>query len=346
MDNPSIGALAGLRRAFLGLRTPADLSELLGVSPPKLLAIAAQPRYNVFEIPKKDGSMRLIEDPDDRLQAAQDTLNDYLQAVYWHQRSEAAYGFLVVPAGDPSPRHIETNARRHLGKGWLLNCDLEDFFHQVTRERVKNLFEQPPFGFDGELVPLLADLTTFRGRCPMGAPTSPALSNLVFAPVDHDLLSLAHRRGWTYTRYADDMSFSGHQPINWDDYSDVQRVSGRHDFRFNPAKAKLFGPDDPKTITGLLLGPSDVEIPPDFIPEIADDIRQLAGAVRVQFRVAPKGSRTIDRFRRSIEGKIRFAGRIMGEEHPGVVELWKDYRAAMTPPTLREQRSWLDFDYW
>jgi len=56
--------------------------------------------------------MRLSEDPDDRLQPLQDGLNDYLQAVYWHQRSEAAHGFVAVPAGNPSPRHIETNAAR------------------------------------------------------------------------------------------------------------------------------------------------------------------------------------------------------------------------------------------
>ena len=345
-DNPSIAQLAGLRKAFLALRTAGELAELLAVSPAHLAAVALRPWYHIFEVPKKNGEMRLIEDPDDRLQPIQDGLNDYLQAVYWRQRSDAAYGFLIVPAGDPAPRHIETNAARHLGRPWLLNCDLDDFFHQITGARVDALFRGEPFGFDAELAELLARLTTFRGRCPMGAPTSPVLSNLVFAPVDDDLLHLARRRGWTYTRYADDMSFSSLQPLSWDDYTDVQRCAGKHGYAFNPEKANLFGPDDAKTITGLVLGPKGLEIPHDFIPGVADDIRQLAGAVQVQYRVNPRGSRTVQRFRRSVEGKLRFAERIMGHRHPGVRELWKDYRAAIAPPPAYEARSWLDFDYW
>jgi RNA-directed DNA polymerase len=344
-NNTSIAQITGLSKAFLSLKSTNDLAEILAVAPTYLASVALQPRYHIFDIPKKNGELRRIEDPDDRLQPIQGGLNDYLQAVYWLRRSPAAYGFLIVPDGDPQPRHIETNAARHLGHPWLLNADLEDFFHQITELRVKDLFTRPPFDFDTDLADLLARLTTFHGRCPMGAPTSPVLSNLVFTPVDEALLHLAARRGWTYSRYADDMSFSSNQPITWDDYTDVQRCVSKFDFEFNPQKAKLFGPDDPKTITGLLLGPHGVEIPHDFIPQINEDIRQLSGASAVQFRVNPKGSRTIDRFRRSVEGKIRFAGRIMGEQHPGVTELWKDYRAALQPPTIYEARSWLDFDY-
>ncbi|MCB0576008.1 MAG: RNA-directed DNA polymerase [Saprospiraceae bacterium] len=345
MDN-SIAALAGLRKAFFAMRTAGDLAELLAVSPAHLVAVAFRPWYHIFELPKKDGTMRLIEDPDDRLQPLQDGLNDYLQAVYWHQRSPAAYGFLVIPTGDPEPRHIETNARKHIGKPWLLNCDLEDFFHQITAGRVHKLFADAPFGFDEEVCDLLVRLTTFRGRCPMGAPTSPVLSNLVFSATDADLTDLARRRGWTYTRYADDLSFSSYDPLDWDDYTHIQRAVIRHDYEFNPEKAALFGPDDPKIVTGLLLGTQDVEVPPDFFPQLTDDIHQLAGAMRVQFRVNPRGSRTTARFRRSVEGKLRFAERIMGRKHPGVAKLWKDYRNAVKPPAKHIQRSWFDFEYW
>lgn len=345
MQNLSIAALAGLRRAFLSIETPAHLAELLGTTPVHLGAVAARPHYHVFKIPKKSGAMRLIEDPDDRLQPLQDALNDYLQAVYWHQRTEAAHGFLVVPEGDPSPRHIESNARRHLGKPWLLNCDLLDFFHQVTAKRVEGLFRARPFGFSTELAHLLARLTTCKGRCPMGAPTSPVLSNLVFAPADEALLELARRRGWTYTRYADDMSFSSHSAITWDDYAPVQKTAAQHGFQFNPEKAALFGPDDAKTVTGLLLGPREVEVPAEFFPALSDDIRQLHGAMRVQARVSPQGSRMNERFRRSVEGKLRFAERIMGHKHPAVQEAWKDFRTAVAPPPVHEARSWLDFGY-
>ena len=148
---PTIALLAGLRRAFLDIRSTEDLCELLATDSLHLTTMALQPRYKVFRVPKKNGTFRLIEDPDDALQTVQDTLNDYLQAVYWQQRSPAAYGFLINPQGDDQPRHIETNAARHLGKSWLLNCDLLDFFHQVTRERVERLFRGAPFDFEEEM---------------------------------------------------------------------------------------------------------------------------------------------------------------------------------------------------
>lgn len=343
--NTSIARLAGLSKAFLSVRTTGDLSELLAFSPAHIAAAAARPRYYVFDVPKKGGALRRIEDPDDNLQPVQTALNEYLQAVYWRRRSDAAYGFLAVPAGDPSPRHIETNAAQHLGKAWLLNADLKDFFHQVTKERVRAVFAGEPFGFGAEVCDLLTRLCTYRGRCPMGAPTSPVLSNLAFRDADEDLLVLSRRRGWTYTRYADDMSFSCHEPLSWDAYTDIQRCVKRHGFVFNPEKATLYGPDDAKIVTGLLLGPRGVEIPPDFIPQIADDIRQLSGAVRVQYRVDTRGSRTLERFKRSVEGKLRFVDRIMGPKHPAAVELWKDYRAALAPPKAYGSRGWLDFDY-
>ncbi len=341
----SIAALTALRKAFCSIRTVTDLAELLAISPQKLVAIAARPRYFTFKVPKKTGKFRLIEDPDDRLQNVQDALNDYLQAVCWHLRTDAAYGFLPVPAADPSPRHIETNAEQHLGKKWLLNADLKDFFHKVTKKMITQVFCNPPFGFQSELTKLLTRLTTYRGRLPMGAPTSPALSNLAFIPVDEALLNMAIKRGWTYTRYADDMSFSSNQPITWKDYKPVRKITEKHGFPFNPEKVKLFGPEDAKIVTGLLLGINKIELPVTFIPQLAKDIRHLKGALAVQARISFRQNRNNQRFQRSIEGKLRFAGRIMGEHHPAVEKLRREYLKAIEPPSEYEVRSWLDFPY-
>jgi hypothetical protein len=142
------------------------------------------------------------------------------------------------------------------------------------------------------------------------------------------------------------MSFSSLDPLNWDDYTAIQKVAAKHKFVFNPSKATLYQPMDTKIVTGLVLGLDDIEVPATFIPHIADDIKQLAGAVKVQFRINPRGSRTIWRFQRSVEGKIRFVGRIMGEKHPGVRKLWQDYRKAVKLPDDNEARSWLDFDHY
>lgn len=344
---PSIPILSGLRRAFLGLRSLDDLYELLQTEELKLSTLALNPRYNVFQVPKKSGKMRLIEDPYDDLQAVQATLNDYLQAVYWFQRSPAAYGFVINPPDGDTPRHIESNATRHLNRPWLLNCDLLDFFHQVSTERVKNVFAGPPFHYDPDVSELLAGLCTFKRRCPMGAPTSPVLSNFAFSAADADLLELAARRGWHYSRYADDMSFSSLEPMSWDDYTDIKRVvTDKHGFEFNEEKAGLFGPEDVKTITGLLLTPDGVEVPPDFVPKLIDDIRQLESALKVQFRAGyGRPSRTNERFQRSVEGKLAFYRRIMGAAHPSMRPIEKALAQALAPPEALEVYSWLDFDY-
>jgi RNA-directed DNA polymerase len=343
---PLMPILAGLRRAFLAVNTLNDLCELLAIDVLRLQALALQPRYNVFTIPKKNGKLRLIEDPHDDLQGVQSTLNDYLQAIYWHQRSPAAYGFLVVPSGDPSPRHIETNAALHLHHPWMLNCDLSDFFHQITQERVIAVLSESPFRIDRDSVNAIARICTFKGRCPMGAPTSPVLSNLVFASVDHDLLALATKRGWTYSRYADDLTFSSHDALNWDDYTAIQRiVTKQHGFEFNPEKVQLFPPEAVKTVTGLTLGLNGLEIPVDFISGLSTDIKQLEAALTVQFRAGAMVSKPNERFQRSVWGKLQFMARIMGTHHPAVIKLEQAYQGAIAPPTDLEMRSWFDFGY-
>jgi len=346
-DKATKAILTGLRKAFLDARSVSDLCELLDADHLKLTSYALNPSYNVFEIRKKSGKMRLIEDPAEPLQQIQDTINDYLQAVYWHQRSPAAYGFVINVQDDPTPRHIETNAALHLNRPWLLNCDLLDFFHQVTYARVKSCFSVAPFKFQEDAASLLAGLCTYKGRCPMGAPTSPVLSNLVFAAVDADLIEFSHKRGWKYSRYADDMSFSSQESMNWDDYTAIKRiVTEKHDYAYNEEKAMLFGPEDTKVITGLLLTPDGLEVPSDFLPNLMEDIRQLEASMKVQYRAGfGKQSRANERFQRSVEGKLQFYRRIMGAQHKSVAAVSHALTKALAPPTELEARSWLDFDY-
>lgn len=173
---------------FCAIESVHDLIGILDEEDHLFMLTLAQPQYHVFAVPKKDGSKRIIENPETVLKRIQSRLNDFLQAVYYLHRSEAAFGFMICPADDPQPRHIVSNARLHLDKAWLLNIDVEDFFHYVKESRVRNLFQKPPFGFREDLAEALARLCCFKGRLPMGAPTSPALSNLAVTDMDGDLL--------------------------------------------------------------------------------------------------------------------------------------------------------------
>ncbi len=341
----TIAMLRSLKEVFTAMRQPKDLAKLLGCPLPELIKIATRPHYNTFYRLKKNGKKRLIEDPNDVLQNLQDTLNDYLQAIYWLQRSEGVYGFIIVPKGDDHPRNIENNARQHLHQGWLLNADLEDFFHKVTRQKILKLFQRPPFDFQQELAIILTRITCYKGRLPMGAPTSPVLSNLAFQKMDTILITYSRRKNWIYTRYVDDMSFSSKEQITWNDYEPLQRMLAKKGFPFNPTKAKLFGPHDIKQVTGLVLGLKEVEVPASFYPDLSKDIRKLKNAVEVQYRSGVMYSKANERFQQSVAGKLRFADRIMGVNHPAVDNLRQAYLEAVEPPQAYEVRSWLDFTY-
>jgi len=233
-----IKKLGRLMHTFCSLDRNKDLAQLMGMARFQLKLLASQPEYFIFSIPKKDGSLRMIENPARQLKKVQRKLNDYLQAVYWHLRTDAAFGFLVVARNDPSPRHIVTNAEKHLGCQWLLNMDFEDFFHQVSDSMVQQVFQNPPFGFDDGLSGLLAKICCHNGRLPMGAPTSPVLSNFACLALDEDLLALARERQWGFTRYADDLSFSGRTEITLADVQSVRDIANRHGFVFNKEKIR------------------------------------------------------------------------------------------------------------
>ena len=111
----------------------------------------------------------------------------------------AAHGF-------ERDRSIVTNALPHAGRAVVIRMDIVDFFGTTSERRVRRLFRV--LGWDAETAALLTRLTTDGGALPQGAPTSPRLANLVNVRLDARLAALAVRLGGTYTRYADDLTFS------------------------------------------------------------------------------------------------------------------------------------------
>ncbi|MEZ4961210.1 MAG: reverse transcriptase domain-containing protein [Saprospiraceae bacterium] len=133
------------RNRLLDMQTMQELCLLLGQPEHRLQQMAADPPYNEFTVKKRDGSPRFIEDPQPRLKDVLRILNAFLQGVYYFDMPDASYGFIPVPKDDPAPpRNIVTHAERHLGCQWLMNIDLEDFFHQInTGEVAERLRHQP-----------------------------------------------------------------------------------------------------------------------------------------------------------------------------------------------------------
>lgn len=203
------------------LSSPKALAEAMGISMGELrfLAydrpLATVSHYRRFTIPKKTGGTRLISAPMPRLKRAQYWVLDAL--LVHAPLHEAAHGF--VPG-----RSIVTNASRHVGRDVVVNLDLKDFFPTLDYRRVKGKFRG--LGYAEAVATVLALLCTepdtdtveIDGQClhaargprrlPQGAPTSPALTNLICTRLDARLTGLSLSLGFTYTRYADDLTFS------------------------------------------------------------------------------------------------------------------------------------------
>lgn len=189
------------------VETAADLARVLGVDSSKLLyTLYKAPdsaRYRTFEIPKRTGGMREIAAPIGILRQAQDRL--MVELVDRYRAHPGAQGFIAE-------RSILSNAEHHVGAKLVLNIDLKDFFPGINFGRIRGLFMSPVFGMGKSAAAVAAQICTRKNGLPQGAPTSPVLSNFIATELDRRLTRLAKQNGMSYSRYADDITFSTNRP--------------------------------------------------------------------------------------------------------------------------------------
>lgn len=244
-----------------------DVADLLGISLGRLRwfthdkAADGLWHYVRFTIPKRSGGERVILAPKRELKALQRKV--LAEVVGKAPVALAAHGF--VPG-----KSTVTNARAHVGKQVILKLDLKDFFPSITFARVRGMLMA--LGYPFAVAAVLALLCTEYEREPFaregkqyfisvgprhlvqGAPTSPTLANLVAWQLDRRLGGLAARRGFTYTRYADDLVFSG------DDETAVRtlrviahKIIRDENFTVNQAKTRIAKRSARQVVTGLVV---------------------------------------------------------------------------------------------
>jgi len=196
--------LKALNRMSGRERGPADLARWLALPEvelrPWLGTAPAWTRgfdYTRFTIPKRRGGTRTIDAPGEKLKVLQRRV--YQRLLAGLKLSRAATGFV-------RGRSIVDNARPHTQRAVVINLDLADFFPSITEARV--LAAWRGLGWNADAATILTHICTLDGRLPQGAPTSPALSNLVCRRLDARLLELALALDGDYTRYADDLTLS------------------------------------------------------------------------------------------------------------------------------------------
>jgi RNA-directed DNA polymerase len=233
--------------------------------------VSATTHYRRFLIPKKTGGTRRISAPLPRLKALQRwVLQEVLSKVPVH---DAAHGF--VPG-----RSIVTNAQPHVGRRVVVNFDLQDFFPTITYPRVWGLFRS--LGYPPATCTVLALATTeplvdeiqLDGRrwfvhrserhLPQGSPCSPVITNLLCRRLDQRLTGLARKLGMTYTRYADDLTFSGDPDALSTLLGAVRAIVLDEGFRLNAKKTHVMRRAGRQEVTGLVVN-DRVGVPRRFL---------------------------------------------------------------------------------
>ena len=236
-------------------------------------------RYFSFSIKKKSGGKRMICAPNQGLKSIQTCLNYVFQLCY--APSASAYGFV---AG----KSVVDNARQHIGQNYIYNIDLKDFFSSIEAGRIFKRLQVKPFNLPKEVASAITDICCQtmeverrnkdgmfikdkKNVLPQGAPTSPILTNIICEKLDMKLLNLATRYNLIYTRYADDITFSGHYNA-FDDTSafiqNMKKIITDEGFFINEKKTRLQKNNSRQEVTGLVVSKDRVNVSKKYVKEL------------------------------------------------------------------------------
>ncbi len=219
--------------------------------------------YVRFKLPKKTGGERLISAPMPRLKQAQQwILTNLLEKVGLH---DAAHGFRAAHS-------IVSNAKPHLGAEVIINRDLKDFFPSISYRRVKGVFKS--LGYSDAAATIFGLLCTepevekveLDGRIyyvatgarhlPQGAPTSPAITNILCRRLDRRMQKIADECGFVYTRYADDLTFSTSGKSKQNICNVLRRsesVVAHEGLELHPEKTRVLRKSRQQEVTGIVV---------------------------------------------------------------------------------------------
>jgi len=196
-------------------KTLDDLAALLGYKPNGLsfvlYHIPDAVKYKTFSIPKSQGGVRTIKAPEARIKLLQKHLSNLLY-LYLDELEKSGKRYKPVAHGFARSLSIVTNATVHKRRRHVLNLDLADFFPTINFGRVRGVFlKDKRFQFAPKIATLIAQIACHNHSLPQGSPCSPVISNIVGRLLDVRLVRLAKQHKCTYSRYADDITFSTNQ---------------------------------------------------------------------------------------------------------------------------------------
>lgn len=196
--------------------------------------------YRTVNIKKKNGGGRTLHVPSPKLKRIQSILLQHILNAFPVSQYATAY---------KEGTQLMDNAAPHVGKRYLLKLDITDFFGSIRFDQVYRA------AFNANYFPKQIGLMLTRFCCrqdvlPQGAPTSPALSNLVMKNFDNSIGAWCAKRGISYTRYCDDMTFSSDKPL-YHVYEKAKAMLEEMGFQLNEKKTRFVTNTNRQSVTGL-----------------------------------------------------------------------------------------------
>ena len=256
------------------LKTKDDFAKLLGFKNARYInhLLYNITTDNLYEppivIPKKNGGERVIHAPQKELKFLQKKLSNVLWECHLEslesKSKDKNFKTPVLSHAFEKGKSIITNSQMHRNKKYILNIDLKNFFDSFNFGRVRGFFiKDRDFAVSPEIATVIAQIACYQGKLPQGAPSSPIITNLITRILDYRIVKIAKKYRFTYSRYADDMTFSTNRELNsnklraskeLDNFlTELEEVIISSGFEINPKKTRLSNNMQRQEVTGLVV---------------------------------------------------------------------------------------------
>lgn len=323
------------------IETDHELAELLQIDYQTLRYLVYHrdvitfDNYYRFDIPKKSGGTRHIAAPKAQLKAAQkQILEQILQKI---EVSDLSHGFI-------KSRSVLTSAKsHHTSPDLLINIDLENFFPTITFERVRGLYQS--FGYSGYIASLLAMLCTYCERIPLeikgeikyiktsdrilpqGSPASPMITNIICRNMDKRIYGLCKKLGVTYTRYADDMSFSYIGDTDnfaiGDFLSSIHQIIEAEGFHMKKEKTHILRKNNRQYITGIVINNEEIGVPKKWV-------KILKASIHNAQKLKDSGGSVSNTTIHEISGKIAWLKNVNAKRYETIISQGTEFLKSLT----------------
>ena len=328
-----------------------DVAALLGYKASKLsFVLFKKPstnKYTKFFIQKKYGGTREICAPQPDLKLLQSRLSVVLQNCVEEINKLHCFDD-KISHGFKRKRSIITNAKEHRNRKYVFNIDLTNFFGSINFGRVRGfLMKDKYFLIHKDVATIIAQIACYENVLPQGSPCSPVISNLIGHVLDIHLVRLASKCGCTYSRYADDLTFSTNKqdfPTSiakridsdghiWEPGRELERLIKKSGFEINPIKTRMQYHDSRQEVTGLIVN-RKVNVRSEYRHTVRAMVHSLLNKGSFEFVnriVDEKGIVTINKINGSVDQLHGMLGFIDGVDLYNKKVIYKSKNSKIQP---------------